>query len=65
MKYDIITRILEEGKKEGSVKNADAGEMTTFFFSSINGLALNKAVYGRNFKMPDKKIFIRMFLKEV
>lgn len=64
VKYEVIKRILIEGQKDGTVKNYDPQEMTTLFFSSINGLALNKAIYGNRFKMPDKRILLSMFLTE-
>jgi len=63
VKYEIVTRIFQEGQRDGVVKDHDAREMTTFFFTTINGLALNKAIYGKKFKMPDKNIFLNMFLK--
>jgi AcrR family transcriptional regulator len=62
VKYEVINRILVQGQKDGTVKNHDPREMTTLFFSSINGLALNKAIYGDRFKMPDKNILLSMFL---
>ncbi len=65
IKYDVMKRILKKGQEEGSVKSHDAGEMATLFFSSMNGLALNKAIYGEKFIMPDKNIFLGMFLKEL
>ncbi len=64
VKYEVITRILKQGQNDGTVKNHDAAEMATLFFSSINGLALNKAIYGSRFLMPDKDILLNMFLKE-
>ena len=65
VKYEVIARIMKQGQMDGTVKNHDAKEMATLFFSSINGLALNKAVYGPRFKMPDKNILLSMFLKEI
>ena len=63
VKYEVITRILKQGQVDGTIKNHDAKEMATLFFSSINGLALNKAIYGPRFKMPDSNILLSMFLK--
>ena len=63
VKYEVITRILKQGQTDGTIKNHDAKEMATLFFSSINGLALNKAIYGPRFKMPDSNILLSMFLK--
>ena len=63
VKYEVITRILMEGQVDGTIHNHDAKEMATLFFSSINGLALNKAIYGSRFKMPESTILLSMFLK--
>ena len=63
VKYGVITRILKQGQIDGTIKTHDANEMATLFFSSINGLALNKAIYGQRFKMHDSNILLSMFLK--
>jgi AcrR family transcriptional regulator len=63
IKYDVMKRIFKQGQVEGSVKSHDVGEMATLFFSSMNGLALNKAIHGEKFIMPDKNIILGMFLK--
>ena len=64
VKYEVMMRIFGEGQTDGTVKNHDPGEMATQFFSSVNGLALNKAIYGDRFKMPDKHILLGMLLTE-
>lgn len=64
VKYDVMARIFKEGQKNGEVNGFDPKEMATVFFSSVNGLALNKAIYGDRFKMPDKRILLKMFLTE-
>ncbi|HEY9124878.1 MAG TPA: TetR/AcrR family transcriptional regulator [Bacteroidales bacterium] len=64
IKYGVINRIFIQGQKEGSVRSFDAAEMTTLFFSTINGLAMNKAINGANAKMPDKRIILNIFLNE-
>jgi len=63
VKYGVITSILKQGQLDGTFKDHDANEMATLFFSSINGLALNKAIYGSRFKMPNSNILLSMFLK--
>jgi AcrR family transcriptional regulator len=64
VKYEVMIRIFTEGQKDGTVKRHDPKEMATLFFSSINGLALNKAIYGNRFHMPDKHILLDMLLRE-
>ena len=65
IKYEVMSRIFKQGQEDGTVKDFDVKEMTTLFFSAINGLALNKAIYRLNFTMPGKTIFLQMFLKEI
>ncbi len=64
VKYEVMIRLFAEGQRDGTVKNFDSREMATLFFSTINGLALNKAIYGNRFKMPDKQIILNMFLTD-
>jgi AcrR family transcriptional regulator len=65
IKYDVMMRIFKQGQEEGTVKDHQVSEMATLFFSTMNGLALNKAIYGEEFNMPDKNILLAMFLKEL
>lgn len=65
IKYDVMKRIFKQGQDEGTVRNFNVAEMATLFFSTMNGLALNKAIYGAGFNMPDKEIILAMFLKEL
>jgi len=62
--YDAIKRIMVEGQKEGSVKPYDAGDMALIFWTSINGLAICKAVHANRFKAPDPGILMSVFLTE-
>jgi AcrR family transcriptional regulator len=62
IKYDVMTRIFKKGQEEGTVKSHPARDMATLFFATINGLALNKAIHGANYLMPDKDIILEMFL---
>jgi AcrR family transcriptional regulator len=65
IKYDVMMRIFKQGQDEGTVENHNVSEMATLFFSAMNGLALNKAIHGEEFRMPDKNIILGMFLKEL
>jgi AcrR family transcriptional regulator len=62
LKYEVMTRIFDQGQVDGSVRNYAGSELATLFFSIINGLALNKAIHGKEFRMPDKRIILGMFL---
>jgi AcrR family transcriptional regulator len=65
IKYEVIGRIFSQGHKEGTIRPFKASEMATLFFSTMNGLALNKSIHGADFIMPDKNIILSMFLKEL
>jgi len=59
--YESIERIMAAGQKEGTIKQKNAGELALVFWTSINGLAIYKAIHGENFKAPDAAILISMF----
>lgn len=61
--YEVMSRIFIEGQRDGSVKDYDAKELALVFWTSINGLAIYKAVHGEKFKAPDAAILTSMFLK--
>ncbi len=60
--FDAMERIILEGQRDGSVKHYDAKDMSLFFWTAINGLAVNKAARGEAFRMPDVSILARMFM---
>ncbi|MCX7924079.1 MAG: TetR/AcrR family transcriptional regulator [Clostridia bacterium] len=62
--YEAIARIMAEGQKDGSIKEYDAKELALVFWTSINGLAIYKAVHGEKFKAPAANILTSMFFKE-
>lgn len=62
--YEAIARIMVEGQKEGSIKDHDPKELALVFWTSINGLAIYKAVHGDKYKAPDPRIFLSMFITE-
>ena len=60
--YDVMTRIIIEGQKKGTIKQHDAGELALIFWTSINGLAIYKAVHGEKFKAPAIDILMSLFV---
>ncbi len=60
--YEVITRIIIEGQKDGSIKKYDANELALVFWTSIIGLAIYKATHGNKFKAPDTQILMSMFI---
>jgi len=62
--YGSLARIMAEGQKDGSIKKYDARELALVFWTSINGLAIYRAVHGEKFKAPDPAILASMFFEE-
>ncbi len=60
--YEVITRIIREGQKDGSLKNYDAEALALVFWTSIKGLAIHKATHREKFKVPDPEILMSMFM---
>ncbi len=59
--YEVMTRIIRAGQEDGSIKNHDPEDLALLLWTSINGLAINKAVHGRRFKTPDPDIIMGLF----
>lgn len=60
--YKIISKIISAGQLDGSIKKFDADEMALVFWTSIKGLAINKAINGKKFKAPNIKILMNLFV---
>ena len=61
--YDVVESIFRQGQAIGQFKCFDPGQMTLMLWTSISGLAINKAVFGPAFEMPDPSIILGMFMK--
>lgn len=61
--YESMERIMKAGQKEGTIKEQNASELALVFWTSINGLAIYKAVHGEKFKAPEAEILSSMFCK--
>ncbi len=61
--YEAIERIIIEGQKDDLLKKADPKDLALVFWTTINGLAIYKAVHGKSFKAPDVSILTCMFTK--
>jgi AcrR family transcriptional regulator len=59
--YEVITRIIIEGQKDGSFKKHNAKDMALVFWTSIKGLAIHKAAHGKKYKSPDPDILMGIF----
>lgn len=54
--------ILREGQERGEVRSGDTMEMSTVFFSAIQGLAMYKLAM-EDFRMPDPEILVNIVKK--
>jgi len=62
LSYDVITRIIIKGQKEGAIKKHDPKDMALVFWTTIKGLAIHKAAHGRKYKTPDPEILMDIFI---
>ncbi len=62
LKYQVMARIFRQGQLEGAVRPVPAEELATLLFSLVNGLALNKAYYREQFRLPAMESVLHMFL---
>lgn len=60
--YEVMARIMRQGQQDGSVKPYPPEDLARVFWTSISGLAINRAVHGAEFKAPDPEILIHTFL---
>lgn len=60
--YEVMARIIRAGQADGTIKPHDPDELALLFWTSINGLAIYKAVHGQQFKAPDPALLLRIFL---
>lgn len=60
--YEIMSKIIEIGQIEGKIKTGDKDELAMLFWTSINGVAIYKAVHGDAFVAPDSKLLLRIFI---
>lgn len=60
--YDVMAEIFAQGKREGSVKNHDPEEMAALFWTVVKGLAMHKASWGEDYRAPDPRMLLELFL---
>ncbi len=62
--YETIAAIVDEGQQLGTVNEGNPYEMAITFWTLINGLAVYRSSRGKNSKLPDSGILLRIFLPE-
>lgn len=63
--YQVMERVFIAGQKEGSIKEYPAKDLATLFWTTLKGLAIHRAAYGKGFSFPTAKIILEMFIREV
>jgi AcrR family transcriptional regulator len=61
--FEVMVRIMNEGKEKGVFPNDNPADLVMLFWSAVNGLALSRVAYREFFSMPDPAILIRIFQK--
>lgn len=59
--YEILQKIIEQGQANGTIIMQNSADLAMIFWSTLNGLAIYRAVHGSEFVKPDVAIFIQMF----
>lgn len=63
VKDEVMMRIFEKGQEDETIRKFPVDELNSLFWSTINGLALTKAIRGQSFMMPNEDLIKTMFLK--
>lgn len=63
--YRAIAGIIAQGQEAGSIRKHDANQLALMFWSTINGLAIYRAVHEDTFITPDPKILCSIFLENL
>lgn len=60
--YQVIGKIIREGQEAGEFCDHDPDELAMIFWTSIKGLSMHKAAFGKAMKSPDPDILMKVFL---
>jgi AcrR family transcriptional regulator len=63
--YRIMAEVFRQGQKEGSVVEGDPDELSTLYWTSVNGLSIYYATLKNIHSVPDYKLLAAMFLKGI
>ena len=62
--YQLFSKIIEQGQKEGDVVEGDPYELAVLFWSLINGLTIYLNSRNGKAHLPNKRYISRMLLKK-
>jgi AcrR family transcriptional regulator len=57
----VFTRILNQGREDGSVRALPTQELAELLWGTMKALALEKAVWGADFRTPDVQTIVSLF----
>lgn len=63
--YRIMAEVFRQGQEEGSVVDGDPEELSTLYWTSVNGLSIYFATLKKINSVPDYKLLAAMFLKGI
>lgn len=61
--YRIMSEVFRQGQREGSVVDGDPDELSTLYWTSVNGLSIYFATIKKISSVPDYRLLAAMFLK--
>jgi AcrR family transcriptional regulator len=59
--YEVMTRIMRAGQREGTIKKHSADDLALVFWVLMKGFALHKAARGSRFEAPDTRVLLDFF----
>ncbi|MFH1808056.1 MAG: TetR/AcrR family transcriptional regulator [Pseudomonadota bacterium] len=59
--YEVMARILAQGQREGTIREADVQQLALVFWTTIKGLAMHRAAHGQAAVMPEAEILMALF----
>ncbi|WP_022667795.1 TetR/AcrR family transcriptional regulator [Desulfospira joergensenii] len=62
--YEVITRIISQGQKLGTIRQGCAKDLSFFFWNTVNGLAIHQAMYGDSAQSPELEPVYHLFFDE-
>lgn len=60
--YEVMTRIIQQGQEQGTIRDGDASQLALVFWTSIKGLCIHKAAHGAQFKAPPPDLLMNIFV---
>jgi AcrR family transcriptional regulator len=63
--YRIMAEVFRQGQREGSVVDGDPDELSTLYWTSVNGLSIYFATLKEIHSVPDYKLLASMFIREI